>query len=80
MPVVNPVIVVPGITASELRDDYPVDPQTVWSAILKRHYERVMLHPEDLRYELVEPSRVRPDKVFKLVYGNLIDELRYNLA
>jgi len=40
MPLPNPVILVPGITASVLRDDYPVPPEMIWSAVLKKEYER----------------------------------------
>lgn len=76
----NPVIFVPGITASELRDEYPVKPDTVWSAVLNKAWDRVCLHPDDVRYELVEPARVRADNVFPAVYGDLIDELRHNLT
>lgn len=76
----NPVIVVPGITASELRDEYPVAPETVWSAVLNKDYARLSLHPDDLRYELIEPARVMADGVFKVAYGDLIEELRHNLT
>lgn len=76
----NPVIVIPGITASELRDEYPVRPESVWSAILNHDFERICQHPEDLRYEAKEPARVRADAVFPLVYGDLVAELRHNLA
>ena len=48
----NPVIVVPGITASSLRDEYKLAPEVVWSAILQKEYRRITLHPSDLRYEL----------------------------
>lgn len=84
-----PVIVVPGITASALRDEYPVDPERVWSfsdaasgaiATWTRSFERVALHPEDLRFELREPARVRPDALFHTPYGELIHELRHNLS
>jgi len=76
----NPVIVVPGITGSELRDEYAVSPETVWSAVLNKDYERLALHPDDLRYELLEPARIANDAVFRIAYGNLIEELRYNLT
>jgi hypothetical protein len=33
MPLPNPVIVLPGIMGSSLRDEYPVDPETVWSVL-----------------------------------------------
>src|SRR4051812_21236229 len=76
----NPVIFVPGITASELRDEYPVKPETVWSAVLNKAWDRICLHPDDVRYELQEPARVRADNVFSAVYGDVIDELRHNLT
>lgn len=75
----NPVVVVPGITASRLRDEYPASPEIVWHA-LKKDYRRVSLHPADLRYELVEPARVRADAAFSIAYEDLLEELRYNLA
>lgn len=74
-----PVIVVPGMTASELRDEYPVDPETVWS-LFHKQYERVALHPDDDRYEAIEPARVQPDRALPLVYGELVEELRHNLS
>ncbi|MGB0713934.1 MAG: esterase/lipase family protein [Gammaproteobacteria bacterium] len=78
MPLPYPVIVVPGITASYLRDQYPISPETVWS-VLTREYERAALHPDDLRYEAMEPARLLPDQVFEIAYRELIEELRYNL-
>jgi pimeloyl-ACP methyl ester carboxylesterase len=74
-----PVIVIPGITASTLRDEYTVTPDVVWS-ILHKQYDRIMLHPDDLRYEGAQPSRVRADQLFELPYGDLIGELRHNLT
>jgi pimeloyl-ACP methyl ester carboxylesterase len=73
-----PVIVVPGITASNLQDEYPINPETVWS-VLTKEYERIVLHPNDLRYEAIEPARVRSGKLFEIAYNELINELRYNL-
>lgn len=78
MAVQNPVIVVPGITASRLSDWYPVSPETVWSA-LKKDYAKVALHPDDLRYERAEPARVVADKVFTIPYDELIADLRHDL-
>lgn len=75
----NPVIVVPGITATFLRDEYPISPEVIW-AVLSKDYARSVLHPDDLRYEAIEPARVRADKVFEVAYKDLIDELRYNLS
>ncbi len=75
----NPVIVIPGITANYLRDDYTVPPETVWS-VLTKDYERASLHPDNVRYEAIEPARVQPDQLFEVVYKELIDELRHNLS
>ncbi|MGH7503524.1 MAG: esterase/lipase family protein [Longimicrobiales bacterium] len=74
-----PAIVVPGITASSLRDEYPVDPETVWSTLTKR-YERIALHPDDVRYEVREPARVVADQLFEIAYADLVKELRHNLT
>jgi pimeloyl-ACP methyl ester carboxylesterase len=77
-----PVIFIPGIMGSTLRDEYPINPETVWSPLklLVKAYERVTLHPSDPRYELIAPSRVAADQVFGLVYSELIEELRHNLT
>jgi pimeloyl-ACP methyl ester carboxylesterase len=75
----NPVIVVPGITASKLLDAYVIDPETVWAALTK-NYDRIALHPDNLRYERDEPARVLPDQVFDIPYGELIKELRHDLS
>ena len=76
----NPVIVVPGITASQLRDEYPISPEVVWSAMLKKSYDRVALHPDNVRYERDEPARVVADQAFDLPYGELVEELRHDLT
>ncbi len=74
-----PVIVVPGITATSLQDQYSLSPDTIWS-VLSKSYERIALHPNDLRYEEMEPTRVVPDQPFEIAYREVIEELRYNLA
>lgn len=74
-----PVVVVPGITASYLRDSYDLPPEVVWS-VLRKDFERVALHPDDLRFEAREPARVLADQVFEIAYKELISELRHNLA
>ncbi|MCC7384638.1 MAG: alpha/beta hydrolase [Deltaproteobacteria bacterium] len=76
----HPVIVLPGILGTELRDQYPVSADTVWSALLNKDYDRITLHPRDLRYELTEPSRVTEGNPFDLPYGELIEELRHELS
>lgn len=84
----NPVIFVPGILGTELRDTYPVDPRTVFSSRtmmplmdkLTEDYERIALHPDDRRYERVEPARVQEDRVISMIYEEFILELRHSLA
>lgn len=75
----HPTVVVPGITASELIDYYPVDPETVWSAVFNKGYDRLTMHPDDVRYERIEPAYIREGGVFDLVYRELIEELSFNL-
>lgn len=74
-----PVIVIPGITATSLRDIYPLDPEGAWG-ILRKDYLRVALHPDDLRYEQIEPAMVRPDEVFGIPYDEMVKELRHDLS
>lgn len=75
----DPVIVVPGITASYLRDQYPLPPEDVWT-VLSHDFERAALHPDDIRYEASEPAVVRAGQVFEIAYRELITELRHNLS
>ena len=79
MDLCHPVVVVPGITATQLRDEYPLPPELVWS-VLTKDYERVSLHPDNMRYEAREPARVQPGPVFELAYRELAEELRHNLT
>ncbi len=74
----SPVIVLPGITGNNLRDEYPLPPNLPWT-VLEKDYERLALHPENLLYESAEPSRIVPDQLFDIAYKELISELRYNL-
>ncbi len=78
MPSSNPVIVVPGITATYLRDQYPLPPEIVW-AVIGKDYRRVALHPDNVRLEAKEPARIVPDQLYEIAYEELIEELRYNL-
>jgi len=75
----NPVIVVPGITATYLHDEYPLPPDDIWK-VIKKNFDRITLHPNDLRYEVLEPARVKPGQLFEVAYQDLIEELRYNLT
>ena len=74
----HPVIFVPGITASYLKDFYPLPPEAVWS-VLKKQYPRVSLHPDAPNYESRQPAMIRPDQIFEVAYEELIKELREEL-
>lgn len=80
MSIQPPAIVVPGITATSLEDTYPIVPEEVWSAVINREYERIALHPDDPRYEALEPARVLPRTLFGLVYEDLLLALRHDLS
>jgi len=75
MPLPYPVIVVPGITATYLKDDYQLPPEYVWTVMTKK-FERLALHPNDLRYEAVEPARLRSDQLYEIAYKELLEELQ----
>lgn len=73
-----PVIVVPGIIGTYLRDDYSLPPEYVWN-LVANDFGRTVLHPDDLRYEASEPARVIPAHLLEIAYKELIEELRFNL-
>ena len=75
-----PVIVIPGITATDLRDYYPLDPERIWGLPLTRDYRRVALHPDDLRFEQLEPAQVRADQAAGIAYDEYVKELRHDLT
>ena len=79
MVIVPPVVIVPGITATSLRDEYPLPPETVWS-VLNNEFERISLHPDNIRYEAREPARIQSAQIFEIAYKELIQELRHNLC
>ncbi|HEX7063295.1 MAG TPA: hypothetical protein VF200_15085 [Woeseiaceae bacterium] len=79
MPLQNPVVVIPGITATSLVDEYPLEANIVWSMVFNKEYERVALHPDDLRFEAIEPARVTAGRVFP-IYEDLIKALRHELS
>jgi len=79
MVVQNPVIVVPGITATSLVDDYPLRTDELWSMVFNKEYARTALHPDDLRYEAIEPAHVVPRQLFP-IYDDLIKSLRHELS
>lgn len=76
----RPVIVIPGVTASIMADEYPMRSEEIWSAILHKEYARLSMHPDDLRFEAREPALVRPRRVFDIVYDDLIEALRHDLT
>lgn len=75
-----PVVIIPGMTATELRDIYPAPPEPVWGVAGPRAHERVALHPDDLRYEEREPAQVRPVEPFAIPYQEMARELRHDLT
>ncbi len=79
MPLPPPVIVVPGITASYLNDEYPISPEIVWS-VMTNDFERLRLHPDDIRFEAAQPARITPGQIYEIAYKELIAELRHNLS
>ena len=79
MQVQNPVIVIPGITATDLVDDYPLQADEIWTMVFNKEYDRVALHPDDLRYEAIEPAHVVAGQLFP-IYSDLIRALRHELS
>lgn len=79
IPMQNPVIVVPGITATDLVDDYPLKADEIWTMVFNKEYDRVALHPDDLRFEAIEPAHVVAGQVFP-IYSDLIRALRHELS
>jgi pimeloyl-ACP methyl ester carboxylesterase len=75
----SPVIVIPGITATYLRDEYPLPPDMVWT-VMTNDFPRVTPHPDNPKFEASEPSRVAPGQIYEVAYAELIKELRYNLS
>lgn len=74
----HPIIVVPGILASYLRNDYPLPPTYPWT-VLTNDFPAIQLHPNDTRYEAREPARIVGDQVFEIAYKDLIHTLRRDL-
>ena len=74
-----PVVVIPGVTATTLKDFYPTSAETVWG-MLAKDYLRVALHPDNLRYEQIEPALLRPDEPLSIPYDEFVKELRHDLT
>lgn len=82
-----PTIFLPGILGTELRDDYPLPAKTVYSmwtnvplVDASGDFERIALHPDDLRYERIEPASVRADSILSMMYKEFVLELRHSLS
>ena len=73
MDYIPPVIFVPGITGTYLRDEYQMPPDRVWG-VIEHNYTRVALHPDDPRFEALEPARDRTDSNFEIAYKEIIQE------
>lgn len=82
MALVDPVILIPGITATNLRDQYPLKPEIVWElgVIPTKKYDRITLHPNNMKFEADEPARVKSDYLTPIAYNEIVEELRYNLS
>lgn len=85
---IYPIIIVHAITAGGLHDHYPIDQERVWGPgeLAFKLFDRISLYPttgiadERMRYEAHGPSLVRPSEVFKMIYGELVAELKHNLS
>lgn len=76
----NPVIVIPGVIATYLRDEYTLPPESIWEVLeSSKQFERASLHPDNLRLEAIEPARVAPGQIYEIAYRELVEELRHNL-
>jgi len=76
----TPVIVVPGITATSLEDQYAVVPEALWAPPFHRDFDRISMHPDDARYEARGPSRVAPHALLSSIYEDLVAALRHDLS
>lgn len=75
-----PVIVIPGIEGTDLDDFYAIPREALWSAVFHKDYERLSMHPDDTRYEAIEPARVREQFLMDVAYKDLILALRHDLT
>ena len=75
----RPVIVIPGVTATYLRDQYLLPPEVLWS-VMTKDFSRVQLHPDNINYEAQQPAVVRAGQIYEIAYEELVEELRYDLS
>ena len=80
-PTQPPVIVVHAITGALLTDTYRLPNQLVWDPGLwpVAEYQRLAMHPDDLRYEAIEPARVTVTQPVEIIYSDLV-YLRHELS
>ena len=69
----------PGVTATYLRDKYPLPPEAVWT-VLRKDFDRAKLHPDNIHFEAVQPAMVESDQIYEIAYKELVEELRYDLS
>ncbi len=85
---IHPIIIVHAITAGGLHDHYPIDQERVWGPgeQVFKLFDRIALYPatnlpdEHPRYEARSPSLVRASEAHKMIYGELLAELKHNLS
>lgn len=74
----NSVIVIAEITATDLNDDYPFDAENLVNGA-EYNYDRVKLHPDNLRFEAHEPSYTYTVQILD-IYNDLLEALRHELS
>jgi len=73
-----PVIVVHAIIGSALVDEYPLPAEVLWDLSIRlahplptRDFSGIAPHPDDTRFEAVEPARVQSSQILNIIYGDL---------
>lgn len=74
----TPVIFVPGIKGTVLKNQYPVDFQRsfVWAPPLHQRLESAHLHPDDFTVDRDPDSWVAPHQAVHHAYEDIVDTLR----
>ncbi|MBI4666774.1 MAG: alpha/beta fold hydrolase [Nitrospinae bacterium] len=84
-----PVIVVPGIQGTSLSDYYNIPPDEIWRLRLQNSFwnispieehDRLALHPDSRVFEAREPAAIRSVSPHAAAYGEMVSELRHELA
>lgn len=79
---VCPIIFVPGIKGTTLSDHYPLEHQTVYTALTEKlvfNFDPVMLDDAG-QFDRDLDRLIYEQEVISLVYGEMVSELRENLA